>query len=71
MDTWARSDPGEVNEPKGREGIYIFGVGGRVFSPKGRKGVVEIPFLCVYLLQFFRGGCLPFGSRGGGGIAPP
>ena len=55
-----------VKEPRRREGVYIFGVGGRVFSPKRP----EIRLLWVFLLQFFRGGYLTFGSRGGGKSFP-
>ena len=55
LHTWARSeDPeGVVNEPRGREGIYIFGVGGRVFSPKRpKRGSVNSVFMRLSITIF-------------------
>ena len=50
---------GENERARGRdrEGLCIFGVGGRVFSSKRSNWVVRvsIPMLCLFLLQFFPG----------------
>ena len=55
---------GGGSERAGR--LYIFlGPEGGCFRQKVLKGVVKIPFLCVFLLQCFRGGCLTFGLGGG------
>ena len=50
-----RGEAGGVNEPRGREGIYIFGVGGRVFSPKRPiRGRVNSVFM-RFSITFFSG----------------
>ena len=54
-----------MNEPGGWRSE---GVGGMVFSPKRPKSASVIPFLCVFLLQFFRGGLITSAQRG---AAPP
>ena len=71
MHTWARSDPeGEVNERGGREGIYICGVGRRVFSPKRRKmGSVNSVFMLFTITIFFREGVW-LSVQGGGESFP-
>ena len=58
---------GIVNEPRGREGIYLSGVGGRVFSPKRpKKGRVNSVFM-RFSITIFPGRVSDFGLKGGGG----
>ena len=54
-----------MNEPGRRRRGYLYFWGRReVFSPKGPKGVVEISFLCIFLLHVFSGSKSDFRLEG-------
>ena len=59
-----------MNEPRGREGIYIFGVGGRVFSPKRPKIGSVNSVLMRFSITIFPGRVSDFRPKGRG-VAPP
>ena len=60
-----------MNETGGREGIYISGVGGRVFSPKRpKRGSVNSIFM-RFSITSFPGRVSDFRLKGGGGVTTP